>query len=360
MKMIKNVYGLNKMHFMDAEYVDGILFFYDILSERFFLSDLATGQSKLVNLTGETNLKMDCPRKLVCYGDDFYLVQSNVCVIYHFKRSENEIVFDEKIVANEFKGKVKNAFIFDGILWIIPMESNGIIAGVDLTRKIIEYRRLKTDFNSKSNYVIRDVLLQAPYLYFNYVGSNIVGRYNIKEDNIDYLNTGIPEVIEGIAIRENDLILRAKGGQSYYAWNYENKQYSVIAKSETKYEEMGKVTVLSDGAIIVCPILGKDFYYIDEEKKSIERIKEQSEIRYENGVTFTIGMREVDGNLYIYPWAGEKIVEIYRGNNEWEIKEKPLVMQVDEYKEYINYLKRKGQPIFEQEDISVKDFIQFI
>ncbi len=360
MKIINDYYGLNNMHFMDAEYVEGKLLFYDALSESFFVTDLENGQSKYVNIRNGDDINLDYPRRVVCSGSNVFFVQSSVCVIYHFKMMDEELLFVEKCQATDFKGKVKNAFIFEGKLWIIPMKSNEVMAVMDLESKTIEYRKMKTNFSSQNNYAIREVVFQAPYLYLSYAESSVLGRYNISEDSLVFFDTGIPEAIEGIASREENLILRSEGGQKIYSLNFDKKQYCLLAESKLESEKMGKVIALSNGTIIVCPILGNKFYYVDEEKRSIRRIKSQTEIRYKEGFTFTMGMREINGSLYIYPWAGEKLVEIHRNDNEWEVVERPFVMQVDNYREYLNNLNRKGKPIFEQEDISVEDFIHLI
>ena len=354
----KEYFEIKKMHFMDADCTDGRLVFFDTYMEAFFSYEIEKELLTYLRVKNREHGIKENPRKIMRYYNDFYTVQASPCIVNHYKYKNGELDFCGQIIADRFGGIVKNAFLYNGMLWIIPSEEGFCIAIIDLSRETVEY--LKISENVKNNKSFRDTTCFNEKVFISYIGNSDLCCVNMIDRSIEVYSSVIPKPIEGISTKGNEIILRIKGGKEIYGLDVDERRYRMIAESEDKYEDIGKLRVLSDGNIIICPIYGNKFFYVDQKTNSIISIENKNEIHHNESMTFTIETKEYKENLYIYPWAGEKIVKISLENQTYIAKEIDFRILKENYKEYFDDKRLVGNIIREGECIQLNDYLQLL
>lgn len=352
-------YQMGNMKFMDANYADGRLLFFDTLSKEFYSFDMNKEELSHVKLLERDGLDMECPRRIIRDRDDLYIIQASSCVIYHFKCTLLGLVYVEKIIAEEFEGGVKEAFLYVGMLWIIPTSANKKAAVLDIMNNHLKYVSL-TNKGKVCGGLFDAVVCDNSYLYISFMEGSNIYRIDMIDESIRVFDTGISEAIGGIAFNKGNVLLRVKGGDVVYSYDLRNNTVRTIAKKETKCEEFGRVRVLNNGTIILCPVYGNDFYYIDDSNKKILPVKVVTSISRDNSSTFTIGTVEHNESLYVFPWSGEKMVKISKHGNCWEAREIPFVMSEENYILCLKDRMISEQIIMEQENMSIREFVKLL
>jgi hypothetical protein len=356
MKIDKRYYEINDIKFMDAEYIDGSLIFYDIVSANFCMLDIDEKEVRPLKYINNGSEYAGFPRKIIYEGNYLYCVQSDNCVVYQFKLDgSGRIELLNRISFDDFNGSVKNAFYYNGKLWLIPTEIKNPFIEYNLSSKEAGYFYFNSDELKKQDARIREVVNNKSNLYISFWESNKLLIISLDSKITEIVNTNIEESIEGMATRESDIILRAKGGKTIYSWNPDNLECKVLGQSEKEYEEMGRLIVHSDGTIIICPMKGKDFYYVDEKNGSIERIEYETEVLRSDEGTFTIGTIEYKNNIYIYPWASNRTVVISRINGTWKVNGMLFKMKADEYVDFIKRRVETMKVVYECKDVSLSE-----
>ena len=130
----KEYFKIKKMHFMDAVCTDGKLFFFDTNMKAFFACEIEDESLTYLRVSNEKNEIQENPRKIVSYHDDLYTVQASSCIVNHYLYKDGGLLFCGQIIADKFMGKVKDAFLYNGALWIVPTEDRFSLAIIDLSR----------------------------------------------------------------------------------------------------------------------------------------------------------------------------------------------------------------------------------
>ena len=352
---------LRNLHFIDADFCNGKLLFYNRETKSFYSYDFTSESIDFVEVNGVDEFDMDVPRKVIRNKKCIYFIQSDTCVIYKFEQIDIGLVFRKKIIVEKFEGHVKNAFVFNGLIWIIPKSLSATMAIIDLKGDSVEYSRFYNDnYNYKENDgAIRDITLDNGMLYFTFEDREELSIYNLCEKTFNIYKTGIGSGVEGIVVRDSNVILREKYGKRIYCWNSESKKCQLLATSEQEFEELGKLRLLSDGTIIICPIDKNTFFYVNELEGIIQNVQANEKLNRINDGTFTIETLEYEDALYVYPWAGELTVKIYRDGQHVKADKVYFRMNKKEYADY--YYNHKTKEIIEEHDnFSLKELLERI
>lgn len=350
---------LKNLHFIDAAFCDGKLLFYNRETKFFYSYDFTSETIGFIEVNGVDEFDMDVPRKVIRNKKFIYFIQSDTCVIYKFEQIDTGLVFRKKIIVEKFEGNVKNAFIFHGVIWIIPSSLSAPMAKIDLKEDSVEYSGFYSDNYKENDGAIRDITLDNGMLYFTFEEREELAIYNLCERTFNIYKTGIGSSIEGIVIRDSNIILREKYGKRIYCWNSESEKCQLLATSEQEFEELGKLRLLSDGTIIICPILKNSFFYVNELDGIIQSVQANEELNRINDGTFTIETLEYEDALYVYPWAGESIVKIYRDGQHVKADKVYFRMNKKEYADYY-YNHKTKESIEEHDNFSLKELLERI
>lgn len=350
---------LKNLKFLDADLYKDKLLFYDSETAFFYSYDLIDRRISFVETKGVDENNKGIFRKVIRNGNFLYFIQSDDCVLYKYEQINSEFFFRNKIIVDNFYGGVKNAYLFNGLLWIIPRTINEPLAIIDLSNDVIEYCRFCTDNSEGNNKVIRDITLDDGILYIIYGNTEDLSIYNFYNKTWNTYKTGISNGVEGIIVRNENVILREKYGKRIYSWNTKRKESQLLATAELEFEEQGKLRLLSDGTIVICPIERNTFFYVNEIDGTIQNIQSDEEIKRMENATFTIETIEYDNALYIYPWAGESLVKIFKDGRNVKAGQIHFKMNKKKYADY--YYNHKTKEIIEEHDnFSLKEFLQRI
>ena len=359
MRTINDYFEMNNIHFMDAEYINDGMLFWDTISKEFYSFDFDRYVLSCINVNGEDEFEMDCPRRIIRDAENIFLVQNNPCVVYQFKHNDIELIYQKKLVAEKFEGRVKEAFLYERKLYIVPTEAGKNAAIINIDNWNAKYCELVEGRESGNN-VFNEVLFKKPYMYISYMEGSDICRINLSDGGRESFATGITEDIAGIAIKGNEIILMARGGKTVYVWDIIEGMTRVIARTDVESEDMGRIRMLNDETIVLCPVLGNRFYYIDNSTAKILPIKAVTPIHRDSNSTFTIGTVVHNGSLFIFPWAGENMVKISRYENRWEACEIPFVMKGEDYVSMLKDMHYFDQIFIEKEKIPLPEFVRII
>lgn len=346
---------VNSIRFMDADICDQKLLFYDATLKGFLEYHFDSGKMTYLEVDNKNELDVTLPRKVLRKGNNLYFIESEHCIINILSQSDNGLRFEKRISAGEFDGGVKNAYLFNGEIWIFPMRIDSSFVIFNTENMTFRYHRLNMTIQQEGSF--RDICVSEGVLYITTENSETLYLYDMRDDSLNMYPTGINKGIEGIAIRDGNVILREKRGKSIYSLDITTGKTRLIAKSDKDYEELGRLRVLSDGTIIICPIDEKNFFYVDEKSGDIKDIRQPESFDTLDNATFTIETGLYNDKLYVYPWASDCLMCIQKEREDLKIDKLVFKMDQQLYADYV-YKNRQNNMISEQKNFTLADFME--
>ena len=357
MRIDEKYYGMDKMHFMDADLYDNKLLIYDSESRDFFAYNIDDELIVNLKILGTDSFTLDTARKIIRKGKDLYVIQNFPCAIFVFRQEEG-IRYLCKIEVKGFGGRVKNAYGYKGKIWMFPTEINQPIAVYDMENNSID---LILCDNGNEKRTIGDIAYNnGKCVFMTLENSCDLVIFDLDSRKKRIVNTGINEYICGITIRNEEIILRTDNGKFIYSIDIEKKTRRILAKSNEKYEKKGKLIVAPNGTIIICPVFSDQFYYVDERLQNIREIYKENDIVNTSGATYTIGTLVYQRRIIVLPWGGNGLTHIRCSNGVWTVRKDSLKMKK---KDYWIYKKNKvafETEIYENDEMRLNEYLEMI
>ena len=301
-------------------------------------------------------ISMDNCRKVLSMGNSLFFISSYNCTIYKFTLDGNSLHFERSYNEPCFEGSVKNAYLYDDQIWIFPISSELSVAMFDIRSKnFVLCNTLKLLTGRKFKW--REILQDGADVYLSSDYNDDIFKLNLSQKEGQCFHTGIGSKVDGIVKKGDLLFVRQIDGKKIYTWNISTKELKIIAESDIHFEQGKKLLITEKGKIIICPVFENSFYYVNEEKKTIERIVTDFEIEHCDTATLTIGSTKKENSLYIFPWASDFMLEIIDDDGV-KIKHIPLVIKHEDYLKIMDEKIKEGTILQEEKGQDLDVYIE--
>lgn len=310
-----------KLGFMDAFCDKNRIWFLNKTRDEIFNFDFKMHKLTFVTeLNNEEQKVQMVARRIINYKNHLYLISNNGCRICKGHINEEDFVSDAFFEKGDLGVVIKDAFLVDDIIYCIPSKINQAIMIFDIEKECFKESKPLLCWCNQSNIKIEsnDIMTIKCYdgkLYFTLdSGTSLIECDIINEHATEYFISNEIK-ISGFVYDGKNFWLRNKTGIALYKWNsvegvigsYVLEDMDELERSECN----AKVIFTSSGKIILLPIFSNSIVYLDVETDCLKRVKSKEEFRHLSGLekaSFSIGNMEIDNNLFLYPWAEEKLI----------------------------------------------------
>lgn len=278
-------------------------------------------------------------RKMIKYGKYIFLVSDQGYAICKGMVRKTELeIYSYYQIAEGASSVIKEVFLCGDVIWLMPSLIEEDILAFHIATEEFENKGSLLDWMNQfkiqacSNRIMT-VKSAGDKMYFTLESGDALIELDVRKGLIrEYCGFDTMR-ISGFDVAGDIFWLRDKKGITLHKWKIAEgivKSYFLKEINELeKSEEDAKVLVTSNGKVILLPRFSNSIVYLDEEKESLYRVKQEDVFCHCKGqekFTFSIGNAELDGKLFLFPWAEEKLILIDLEN----MRSSSLQMKMDD------------------------------